>query len=144
MYYASVGVSLRQTPVGRGVFSQRKIRKGATVGRMKGTVISHDDYDPHYVVDLGRHGVLDPGPPFRFLNHSCEPNAQLVEVDDEDGPQIYVEALRTIRPGDQITIDYAWSAEPDALRCGCGAAGCRGWVVDARQVARLKRMLKVR
>jgi hypothetical protein len=41
--------------------------------------------------------------------------------------------LRTIEPGEELTIDYAWPAEA-AIPCACGAAGCRCWIVAAEEL----------
>jgi uncharacterized protein len=134
------GLSLRSTPVGKGVFARRPFRKGQAIGHMRGTVIAGDDYDPNYCVDLGKLGVLEPKTPFRYLNHSCEPNCELIEWEaaaDEE-PEIWVYALRAVRPDDQLTIDYGWPAEA-AIRCKCGSAKCRGWVVDESELHRLQR-----
>ncbi|HEX2734832.1 MAG TPA: SET domain-containing protein [Polyangiaceae bacterium] len=138
MRYSIRGISVRRTPVGRGVFATRAFRKNQVIGQMRGSVITTDDYDAEYAVDLGRLGVLDPWVPFRYLNHSCEPNAQLVMHGPEAGspPTMWVEALRTIRAGEQITIDYAWPAD-SAIRCLCGSRKCRGWVVSERDARAL-------
>jgi uncharacterized protein len=112
------------------------------IGQMTGKVITGDDYDPDYVVDLGDYGVLDPKAPFRYLNHSCEPNCELLEWEStgDGSPQIWVHALRTVRPSEQLTIDYGWPAD-SAIPCLCGAASCRGWVVDQSELALVKRRM---
>lgn len=136
------GISIRKTPVGKGVFAARQYRKSQVIGQMTGEIITNDNYDPDYVVDLGKVGVLEPAAPFRFLNHSCEPNAALIEYDPEPGeaPTMWVETLRTIREGDQVTIDYGWPAD-SAIRCLCGAAKCRGWVVAESELPKVERRL---
>jgi uncharacterized protein len=136
------GIQIRKTPVGKGLFATKSYRKNQTIGQMTGVVITDDDYDPDYVVDLGKAGVLEPRAPFRFLNHCCEPNACLIEYEADPGdvPTMWVEALRAIRPGDQVTIDYAWPADA-AIPCLCGAKSCRGWVVGAGEVGKVKRRL---
>lgn len=64
-----------------------------------------------------------------YLNHSCEPNAGF-------RGQIAVVAMRDIRSGEQITIDYAMvlyhpPRGPDySLGCLCGTPSCRGRVTD--------------
>ncbi|MCL2622538.1 MAG: SET domain-containing protein-lysine N-methyltransferase [Planctomycetaceae bacterium] len=44
------------------------------------------------------------------------------------GIEMWLEALRDIEPGEQLTIDYAW---PDdrAIPCLCGSDHCRGWII---------------
>jgi uncharacterized protein len=141
MRHSDLGISVRKTVMGRGVFATKKFRKNQVIGRMHGTVIPGDDYDPNYVVDLGKWGVLDPHAPFRYMNHCCSPNAALIEYESETpktAPTMWVEALRTIQLGEQICIDYSWPAEA-AIPCLCGAANCRGWVVSEADAKKLKR-----
>lgn len=143
MRNSELGISVRKTVMGKGVFATKKFRKDQVIGQMQGTVIPGDDYDPSYVVDLGRYGVLDPHAPFRFMNHCCDPNVALIEYPPAEkgaAPTIWVEALRTIQVGEQISIDYSWPADA-AIRCLCGSPKCRGWVVseaDARKLRKLE------
>jgi len=59
---------------------------------------------------------------WRFLNHSCEPNAEFVERD--------LVALREIKASEQITFDYNTTeydlASP--FECQCGSDRCCGVV----------------
>lgn len=136
-------LSVRSTAAGRGLFAKKLFRKRQSIGQMMGKLISGDDYDPDYVVDMGDYGVLDPRAPFRYLNHSCEPNCQLLEWQStrKSQPQIWVHAIKTVRPSEQLTIDYGWPAE-SAIPCLCGTASCRGWVVDQSELGRVKRRAK--
>ena len=64
--------------------------------------------------------------PARFLNHSCEPNAE-AEI---FGDQIWIMALRTIQPGEEITFNYSYDLENyEEHPCRCGAAQCVGYMV---------------
>ena len=136
-------LSVRSTAAGRGLFAKKLFRKKQSIGQMMGKLILGDDYDPDYVVDMGDYGVLDPRAPFRYLNHSCEPNCQLLEWQStrKAQPQIWVHAIKTVRPSEQLTIDYGWPAE-SAIPCLCGTASCRGWVVDESELSRVKRRKK--
>jgi hypothetical protein len=123
-----LNLRIRETPCGKGVFSMQRFRRKQSIGRMDGTVVVDDNYDPDYCVDIGDVGVLVPGAPFRFLNHSCEPNCELVEwqtEDDQAKPEVWVHATRTIQIGDQLTINYAWPEE-FAFACLCGSPSCQG------------------
>jgi hypothetical protein len=66
---------------------------------------------------------LSPDEPPDFINHSCEPNAGL------DG-QVAIVALDSIRPGGEVTIDYAMcdGSPYDEFECTCGSPSCRGRV----------------
>lgn len=129
-----VDVEIRPTHVGRGVFANRSFPIHAVIGEIEGEVLDDPDYSSDYAFDIGDDLSLEPEPPFRFLNHSCEPNCEYVWADEEGVPDIrqarklYVVALRNISQGEQLTIDYSWEAEA-AIPCLCGASNCRQWIV---------------
>lgn len=86
----------------------------------------------HYVVDGQRFGG-----PSRFMNHSCNPNCKMIPVSTHHGDQKIYDlaffARRDIPPGVELTFDYnpGWSPEmqsddPNAVKCLCGEAQCRG------------------
>lgn len=131
-------VRVGRVTFGRGVFANRRFSKGELIGVIWGEVIDDEDYSSDYCMDLGGSLSLEPKAPFRYLNHSCEPNGQLYLVpperpDDDPVPLMIVEALRTIQPGEEITIDYAWPAD-HAIPCQCQSDRCRGWIVDRDQL----------
>jgi SET domain-containing protein len=128
---------------GRGAFALRRIRKGTRVIEYLGDRITHrqadlryqdkSDRDNHtflFIVDRG--AVIDGGVngnDARFINHSCDPNCESV-IDDR---RVFIEAIRTIRPGEELTYDYQIGRDrndpPDVdeiFACRCGANKCRG------------------
>jgi uncharacterized protein len=121
-----------KVPYGNGLFATERIVAGTCLGRVPGRVLHMDqvtEEQTYYVIDLGGDKVLYPFSPFRNLNHSCNPNAELSYA----GEKMYVDVIRTILPGQQITIDYAWSCD-DAIPCECGSKNCRGWIVAANEL----------
>ncbi|HZZ71813.1 MAG TPA: SET domain-containing protein-lysine N-methyltransferase [Pirellulales bacterium] len=133
-------VCVEPSVVGQGVFASRKIRRNQTIGRIAGEIIEDPQEHSSYCMDLGDDRILEPAAPFRFLNHSCEPNAEITYWETADGRPVealYLVALRTIQPGEELTIDYGWPAD-HAIPCRCGSAGCRGWVVCAEEVVYLR------
>lgn len=121
-----------RTPLGRGLFARRRFRPQQVIGVVRGQVIDDPDYSSDYCIELNEGRGLEPAAPFRYLNHSCEPNCELFFWEaEEPAPldRLWLQALRPIEPGDELTIDYAWPADT-AIPCGCGAAGCRGWIVS--------------
>ncbi|PQO44373.1 SET domain-containing protein-lysine N-methyltransferase [Blastopirellula marina] len=118
------------TPYGKGLFAARRFSKGRLIAEVTGEVIDDEDYSSSYCIDLGGTFSLEPGEPYRYLNHSCEPNCCLVYSEEDEPPaQIWLESILPIAAGEQLTIDYAWPANA-AIPCGCGARLCRGWIVD--------------
>lgn len=130
-------VRVGPSKIGQGVFAARSFRKGQTVARIEGTILHSLDEITPYCIELDEIRSLEPHEPFRFLNHCCEPNCEVFSW-DEDGERDYLNlmTLRTIRPGEELTIDYSWHADA-AIRCKCGAEACRGWVVDPSQLEML-------
>lgn len=114
----------------------RQYRRGDVIGRVQGRIVRDPDYESDYCIDLGDGTSLEPGLPWRLLNHHCQPNCEIVAWEGENNGQLWLMARRLIRPDHELTIDYAWPAEV-AIPCRCGAQSCRGWIVDARQLPRL-------
>ena len=140
-------VQVRPTPLGRGVFAVKAIGPEEIVGAVNGRLIDDPDHDSRYCVNVGGGWLLEPRAPFRYLNHCCVPNCQFVYTepartsgDPKQPPRaLFVETLRAIEPGEELLIDYAWTADA-AIRCLCGSEKCRGWIVDKRE---LKGLLKI-
>jgi hypothetical protein len=128
-------VDVRDCAVGKGVFSKRTFRPDWVIGEITGRIIYDSEYGSNYCIDLEDGRALEPVAPFRYLNHSCEPNCEfdmLETEEDEYAPAkrgVFLMALHAITEGDQLTIDYNWPAE-FAIRCYCQAPTCRGWIVQ--------------
>lgn len=135
---------------GRGVFATRKIREGTRIIEYKGEVISDEEGDIRYPFDenerhhtflfrLDSGDVIDAGPrgnAAKYINHSCDPNCEAVI---EDG-RIWIEAIRSIRPGQELNYDYNFVLEerhtPAVKRrypCHCGAKNCRGTILAKKR-----------
>jgi len=141
--YPKEGVRVSACPQGLGIFSLRLFRVRDLIGPIEGTIVEDPLYESEYCMELGPESVLEPAAPFRYVNHSCHPNCDLVEVhvDDADGqgatPRLWLEAQVDIPPGEQITIDYRWPAR-SAIPCRCGCPDCRGWIVDGEEVDQVR------
>lgn len=122
------GIEVKHCGYGRGVFATRDFPAEKLIGEVKGEIITDADYGSQNCMDLGKYGVLEPSPPFQFLNHSCEPNCELLWELDSSRPRVYVQTTRPVAVGEQLTLDYAWPAD-EAIPCQCQSVSCRGWVV---------------
>jgi len=149
---------VRNSPIhGRGVFARRTIRKGTCIIEYRGERISmreadrRPDSDPAnpyhtFLFELNDGRVIDAavrGNAARWINHSCAPNCEPFE-DDED--RVYIEALRTIRKGEELAYDYKLgvrgyiSAKMNAAyACRCGASRCRGTMLEKKKRPAVKR-----
>ena len=83
---------------GQGVFAGRWLRHDDVIGTYRGLPTQEDStYVLWLYEDEEWRGIEGTGP-LRYLNHSCDPNA------DFDGCELY--ALRDIAPGEEITFHY--------------------------------------
>lgn len=75
-------------------------------------VLDYHKQDPNVLVDVPSDGaVIDPrvyGNQGQYANHSCAPNARLVEVDFRGPTLIFIAALSAIKTGEEIAMDYEW------------------------------------
>jgi len=154
---------VRRSPVhGLGAFALRRIHKGTRIIEYLGERVSHQEADRRYqgkeandahtflfIVDART--VIDAGVDgneARFLNHSCSPNCESVI----EKRRVYIEAIRTIEPGEEMTYDYQIQREEDdppgieeVFACRCGFPQCRGtmlWPPDPprRRATRMPRV----
>ena len=127
-------LEVKQSGSGLGLFAKKDFKKDAVIGRIKGKVVDDAAHDPRYVMELGNDMMLVPKAPFRFLNHSCRPNCELFDWEDEKpDPKtgvkgLYLGVIRKVKAGDELTIDYSWPAD-FAIPCHCGHKKCRGFIV---------------
>jgi hypothetical protein len=120
---------------GMGGFALRKIKKGTPLIEYVGEKITKAEAarriaaNNPFIFSLDDEWDVDGDVswnPARFLNHSCEPNAEAEIFDD----QIWILALREIRPGEEITFNYSYDLENyEENPCRCGSAKCVGYMV---------------
>ena len=87
--------------------AQRRVAKGGKVRIC--------DLDDRWSIDASRGGDAT-----AYINHSCAPNCFSRVT---RGHMLFF-ALRDIKPGEEITIDYTPSQHP-GRPCTCGATNCR-------------------
>jgi uncharacterized protein len=122
---------------GRGLFAAKPIRKGEIVSIRGGHILDRHaqarrrkpaGYWGYPIADgfvLAPLTARETQTVMMFLNHSCQPNVGI------QGQIVFV-AMRNIRPGEELTIDYAmFGGDPKPMRCQCNAASCRGVVTAA-------------
>jgi hypothetical protein len=128
---------------GYGVFAAKPIRKGSRILEYTGERITPDEASRRYddeasdlahvvLFTVDEKTVIDGGAgggEARFVNHSCDPNCEAVARDG----RIFIEALRAIAPGEELTYDYRLELPGRHTRavkarypCLCGSPNCRG------------------
>ncbi len=146
----SIGLEVRASGVhGKGVYATRTIRKGKRIIEYTGAHLpwdeamdlpAHDPKNPYHTFffSLDNGEVINAGVggnESRWINHSCDPNCETIEESD----RIFVYALRSIRPGQELFYDYKiMPAERRTKRlekefaCSCRSANCRGTMLGPR------------
>lgn len=112
---------------GKGIFANTDIKKGSIVCIIKGPhmfMLNKNKRDalsnPDWVGFKINHWI-NPVPPFKYLNHSCNPNSGVKG-------SVTLVALKNIKIGEEITIDYSIT-EADTrwyMKCNCKSKNCRG------------------
>lgn len=150
-------VARRSAIHGNGVFAIAPIAKGERIIEYKGRRRTHAE------VDAGDSGAVESGHTFlftlndeyvidanfegniaRWINHSCDPNCEAVieehEGEDRRKDRVFIEAIRAIRPGEELTYDYGITLdEPHTPRlkkiwaCRCGAKNCTGTMLKPKR-----------
>lgn len=137
-------IEVRNSPIhGTGAFATRNLRPGSFIGRYAGRVYSAEeagerewDQAVTFVFGLSDGSLVDGaegGNATRHINHSCAPNCVAYEVQADNGAScIEIEALRAVRAGEELFLDYgleAGASTPEDFPCRCGTAACRGTLV---------------
>lgn len=136
---------IRSSPIaGSGAFALRPIPAKTRLIEYTGERVSHEVADARYADEeasgnthtvlftVDENTVIDAGVDgneARFFNHACAPNCQSRII----RKRVYLETLRDIKPGEELTYDYEIPREGEddetARRkwpCFCGAPDCRG------------------
>jgi len=104
--------------MGRAVFTKRPFDKDEFIMRAKGPIKTECN-DFTFPITDGLY--IDPKNIARFICHSCKPNAGMKNRDE-------IWAMRDIKPGEQIAIDYAMLIHDHdyGIDCACNTKECRG------------------
>ncbi|MEM9588031.1 MAG: SET domain-containing protein [Planctomycetota bacterium] len=125
---------------GRGVFAMRQFEPGEFVMEITGQLLRQKDYEGStYVMELDSTWYVEPGIPGAFINHSCSPNCELIQVSDFS---LGLVAICNIEEGSELSFDYQWEAYDWTPKCLCGSRNCRGWVVAASDLKKMKKLAK--
>jgi hypothetical protein len=148
-------IQVRKSGVhGKGVFALKRIAKGERIIEYTGEVIDwpealrrhpHDPADPNHTFyfSLDDGHVIDAnvgGNAARWINHSCAPNCKAEQVADDGHDRVFIEALRTLKPGEELFYDYGLVIDErytaklkKEYECRCGKRECRGTMLTPKR-----------
>jgi uncharacterized protein len=119
---------------GKGLFAAGPVRARTKLGELTGESISVEEARRRAkrrkriaIVELNENEAIDAdvdGGPFRYINHSCEPNVFIRIAFN----RVEFYAKRDIATGDELTADYGLSHHDGQLQCCCGTSKCRGFI----------------
>lgn len=127
----------------KGVFAKRDIPKGTYIIEYVGRKITNKEADKIseqeikdgdvYLFEINKRYTIDgniPGNDAKYINHSCEPNAESL---NEDG-RIWIEAMKDIKKGEEITYDYCLTTDDYKDHpCKCGAKLCKSYIAPPKK-----------
>jgi SET domain-containing protein len=123
--------------------------------RYKGLLRTHAEVDRVYAEELDTGHtflftlndkyVIDAnveGNDARWINHSCDPNCEAAHLEHDDKKRkdkIYIEAMRDIAAGEELTYNYGIVlGEPHTAKlrklwaCHCGSKNCTGTMLQPK------------
>jgi len=123
-------VAINKCDVGLGLFSIRNIRRGERIFVFSGRIIptseaKHPEISA-YTLQIGMDSFIDPEQGLgRFINHSCHPNAGIIESN-------IVIALQNIPINTEVRFDYSTTMLERnwTMKCACGVTQCRKIIQD--------------
>src|ERR1035437_599396 len=94
-----------------GVFATQPIKKKTRILEYDGPRLTKEEADEvyegrddTYLFGVGDGTqVIDGHSMAMFVNHSCDPNCET----DEDDDRVWIQAMRDIEPGEELTYDYS-------------------------------------
>ena len=119
---------------GKGLFTKVALRKRQKIGEFTGERITWREGRKRAttqqwiaIVEVNNGVSIDAAKEktgFRFINHSCSPNTFMRVI----GERAEFYALRPIKAGTELTVDYHPSHHNETLRCTCKSHKCRQYI----------------
>jgi uncharacterized protein len=117
---------------GRGLFALTTVEARRKLGELGGEQITQREARRRargavcvMIVEFGDGTALDAtnsDTPFKYVNHSCEPNAYMRLYRG----RVEFYALRRVEAGEEVTCDYGETHHDGKLPCRCGSPKCKG------------------
>ena len=131
--YQKFDVFVRKSEIdGHGVFAAEMIPPRLKIGEIRGEAITCAEGRRRaaglhriMIVEISPRTAIDASKstdPMRFTNHSCQPNAVLRIRQG----RVEFYAMRDVKVGEELTVNYGETHHEGKLRCRCGAPNCIG------------------
>ncbi len=123
----------------RGLKAAKEIEAGHFIIEYVGEIITKSEMErrlgektdgqPFYIAHVEGDYYLDAelkGNNARFINHSCDANAELLKWRVNGATRVGIFAKETIEAGTEITFNY--QMDQLGMACHCGAENCTGFL----------------
>ena len=119
---------------GMGAFAMEKIPTRHKIGELTGEIITIKESYKRVkaqkksaiaMVELSENEALDASVnrnQLSYVNHSCDPNTYMRII----GAHVEFYALKPIRKGQELTVDYGLTHHNGKKKCTCGSKNCKG------------------
>jgi hypothetical protein len=127
---------------GYGVVATRDFKEGDVIADVDGVPLRPDQIETDdYCLWINDEMYFDMVDQTRWINHSCDANAEIEGEEDPDG-RVWARVLaaRDIKAGEEVVYDYGF-ALVHAMPCRCGTPKCRGWIIDPEELPALHAQL---
>ena len=100
--------------------------------RRRAKEYARDKNKHYYFMALKSDAIIDAtqqGNISRFINHSCDPNAETQKWTVNGDLRIGFFVRKSLQAGEELTFDYQFQRYgKEAQKCWCDAPNCRGWI----------------
>lgn len=111
----------------KGCFAARNFKKGEIVLKWKPKqILTKEEYNALSESEKRHTSSYKSGEyvlqaePERYVNHSCDPNTEVINNCDV--------AIRDIKKGEEITSDYSKDEAVMHFECKCGSKNCKKFI----------------
>jgi SET domain-containing protein len=129
----TLNFKVKRSPIqGRGLFALSAVPGRRKLGELGGELITQREARRRartvgsiMIVEFEDGTALDAThskSPFRYVHHSCEPNAYMRLYRG----RVEFYSLRRVEAGEELTCDYGETHHDGTLACRCGSRKCRG------------------
>lgn len=114
-------LAVKRSATGLGLFALAPIPPNKRIVEYRGVIISNEEsleIGGKYLFTLDDNRAIDGRSRdniARYINHSCRPNAEAYT----NGKRVWIWSARTIRAGEEITIDYGKEYLDEFIKPGC-------------------------
>jgi uncharacterized protein len=127
-------VEIKDCKLGKGVFAVQDISEGELIFFVNGRLVTYEEgltlpCGGDHTVQIGSDLYINPQPPSKYINHSCDPNSGIRD-------DLAIVAIRHIKSGEEVSFDYSTCVLERSFRmkCECGFKDCRKWIGDFDEI----------